>query len=71
MTLIFKQTINLCKDAQCDVKPGVGGGGAQTWVCMCTRMLCMHVYVVMQKKCTKCMFTCSIGMFNIGSMMQL
>ena len=79
MTLIFKQTIKLCKDAQCDVKPGGGGGGGkgggggggQTWVCMCTRMLCMHVCVVMQKYFTKCMFTCSIGMLNIGSVMQL
>ena len=78
MTLIFKQTIKLCKDAQSDVKPeGGGGGGGQTLymcvflVCMCTRMCvyaCMCSYA---KKITKCMFTCSIGMLNIGSVMQL
>ena len=32
-----------------------------TYVCVC-----MHVCVVMQKKITKCIFTCSIGMLNIG-----
>ena len=76
MTLIFKQTIKLCKDAHSDVKPGGGGGGKPCarvfcW-CVCAHVcVCMHVCVVMQKKITKCMFTCSIGMLNIDSVMQL
>ena len=65
MTLIFKQTIKLRKDAQSDVKPGLGG---QT-LCTCVLWVCTCSYAF--KKNTKCMFTCSIGMLNIGSVMQL
>ena len=74
MTLIFKQAIKLCsKDTQSDVKHRGGKPCARVFCgCVCAHVcVCKHVYVVMQKKKTKCMFTCSIGMLNIGSVMQL
>ena len=55
MTLIFEQTIKLCKDAQCDVKPGGANLGVY-----------VHTYVVYACMCSyaKIFYEMNVYLFN-------